>query len=106
MSKIGVGDTVICIQGQGNPPKHLPQLKPGNIPVFGQKYLITGIYKMKYGLGCTLEGLNPRPYRGYLLFVHEPFAKNIARGWYYAKVEPAAAQDELITIVPRVLENT
>jgi hypothetical protein len=106
MSKIGVGDIVICIQAQGNPPKELPQLAKRNIPVFGRKYVVTGVYRMKYGLGCTLEGLDPNPYRGYLLFVHDPFAKNVARGWYYAKVEPVAAWGAFETVKPRELEKS
>lgn len=96
---IGVGDEVICIQDQGPAP-----LGPCDLPRFGEKYIVTGVYRAKYGLGCTLHGMNHRPYRGYLLFVHDPFHPSIKRGWYYAKVEPTQAEKDRAYYERRILE--
>lgn len=79
---IGAGDTVVCIGEAGT------QCEDGNRPEIGEVYTITSIYEQFYGIGCTLEGMDPFPFKGYLLFVDRPFALDMARGWYFRKLEP------------------
>ena len=54
-------------------------------PVAGAQYKVTGTYEMPYGLGCTLEGMNPWPYRGYIL--HKRSKKNPDGIWYFQEIE-------------------
>lgn len=99
MSRIGVGDAVMAIKMPGVDTVGNPVQRP----VFGQTYTVTAIYRMRYGLGCRLAGLDPRPYNGYLLFVHDPLpGTDMERGWYFAKVEPVG---RLQRIVARAKEN-
>lgn len=86
MSSIGVGDEVLAIR-----PGLVGPLGPKDVPVFGQRYRVTAVYKMKYGLGCRLAGMDHSPYNGFALFVSKPFARDVGRGWYFVKVEPAPA---------------
>jgi hypothetical protein len=82
MEKLRVGDLVIATRNGGHDKDNLPVERP----VAGRAYRIVGIYKMKYGYGCRLEGLDPHPYRGYFLFVNSTGAIG---GWYFKKVEKA-----------------
>lgn len=37
----------------------------------------------------TLQGLDPSPFRGYLLHVRKPWRRDMEAGWYFRKVESA-----------------
>lgn len=79
------GDTLVALRNGGKDSFGLPEQRP----VKGRQYVLTSIYPMKYGFGCTLEGMNPKPYRGYLLFVDNTKFK---RGWYFRKLELVDAE--------------
>lgn len=84
---IRVGDDVVAIHDGGRDPDGFPT----QAPVAGQRYKITGIYRMPYGLGCQLQGMDHWPYRGYCLYV-KPKARIVCYGtvpgWYFRKLEP------------------
>ena len=80
------GDVVEAVMDGGRDRHGLPI----QYPVTGRIYKVRSIYEMRYGLGCTLYGMNPRPYKGYLLFVL-PESKFAKTGWYFRKAE---ADDE------------
>jgi hypothetical protein len=79
--EFGVGDMVVATRDGGHDRQGLPIERPRA----GKMYRISSIYEMAYGLGCTLEGLDPRPYKGYFLHVNK--GKNA--GWYFKPVEVA-----------------
>lgn len=81
---ISVGDKVVAIKDGG----HDLQGRPVQRPLRGQVHIVTSIYEMRYGLGCTLQGLDPSPYRGYFLFVNRK-GQTVKKGWYFEKVEAA-----------------
>lgn len=79
---VEIGDNVVAVRnGEVGP------MGPVDIPVKGEVYTITGIYRMLYGLGCTLEGMCHVPYRGYVLFAKEGNGM-FPPGWYFERVEP------------------
>lgn len=87
---IEVGDKVVCIKAPGVTPRG-----PKDVPSVGGYYVITGIYKERYGLGCTLAGLDPRPYKGYFLHVsRSTFGQEL--GWYFEKLDTPFDLDTLI----------
>lgn len=91
MSKLKVGDLVVAIKRGGQDKRGLPE----RVPQVGMVYRITGIYRMAYGAGCTLEGMDPRPYKGFFLYVDSLCVPIIKRGWYFRKAElekPKAAK--------------
>lgn len=61
---------------------------PFQRPIAGRVYRITGIYEERYGLGCTLQDMDPFPYKGYFLF---RTGKGQLSGWYFKKMEAADA---------------
>lgn len=79
---INIGDVVVATRNGGHDARGLPAQRP----VKGQTYRITDIYEMRYGLGCELEGLDPRPYNGYFLYV-ESRVRGPKRGWYFKREE-------------------
>lgn len=81
---INVGDVVVAIKPGGHDREGLPVQRP----IVGRHYRITSIYGMRYGLGCTLQNMDPFPYRGYFLYVKRP-TRLIDGGWYFRKVEVA-----------------
>lgn len=83
MSKLKVGDLVVAVKRGGQDHNGLPE----RVPQVGMVYRITGIYSMAYGAGCTLEGMDPRPYKGFFLYVDHPRSPNMKRGWYFRKAE-------------------
>jgi hypothetical protein len=60
------GDLVIALRDGKRSPSGFPVV----IPKKGQLYRCTGVYTQWYGLGCTLEGLNPKPWKGFFLVAH------------------------------------
>lgn len=76
------GDVVVATRDGGHDREGLPFMRPSA----GKTYRITSIYAMNYGLGCTLAGMDPRPYRGYFLHVR---GKSGRAGWYFAKLDVA-----------------
>lgn len=85
---IGVGDKVVAVK------------EPIMRPHVGKIYTITSIYRANYGLGCTLEGLDPSPFRGYLLHVRKPWRRGMEEGWYFRKVE--AADEDFTAMIKRI----
>lgn len=81
---ISVGDVVVAIKPGGHDREGFPLQRP----IVGRHYRVTSIYGMRYGLGCTLQGMDPFPYRGYFLHVTKG-GQTIERGWYFRKVEAA-----------------
>lgn len=80
---IKIGDVVKCVRPAGVD----DNLEPAIRPVLGEVYTITGLYRMNYGVGCRLEGLDPKPYKGYLLYVRKPVAgTDMIPGWYFKKL--------------------
>lgn len=79
-----VGDLVVAIKRGGQDSQGLPDI----VPQVGMLYRITSIYRMRYGYGCTLEGLDPRPYKGFLLWVSGRHIGPLKQGWYFRKVTP------------------
>lgn len=78
-----VGDEVVCIRPAGCDDNCLPEARP----ILGEVYTVTAIYRAFYGLGCQLEGLDPRPYHGYLLRVDDNSKLADAElGWYFEKL--------------------
>ena len=60
---------------------------PMSVPHVGGRYIVTGTYEMPYGLGCTLLGMDPSPYRGYIL--HKRSKKDPRGVWFFVEVDPA-----------------
>lgn len=87
MKNIRVGDAVVAIMNGGHDREGLPIERP----VAGKVYRITSIYEMRYGLGCTLKGMDPFPYRGYFLWVRKG-NRVITPGWYFDRLAPANAE--------------
>jgi hypothetical protein len=81
MKDIRVGDAVVAIRNGGHDSDGLPFQRP----IAGNVYRITSVYQMRYGLGCTLRGMDPFPYRGYFLYVRSGSKK----GWYFERLAPA-----------------
>lgn len=81
---IAVGDEVVCTRPAGCD----DAMRPAVRPVLGEVYTVGGIYKSFYGLGVQLEGLDPSPYMGYLLFVKRKHKKlpDAEPGWYFDKL--------------------
>lgn len=79
-----VGDVVEAIKNGGFDATGYPRQRPE----IGRYYRITSIYKMSYGLGCTLAGMNPAPYKGYFLYV-KPGRLSVPAGWYFRPIEKA-----------------
>lgn len=96
---INVGDEVVALLDGGTDRRGCPYDRPRR----GQIYRITGIYEMRYGLGCTLEGMDPRPYRGYFLFVKRQGQ------WYFRKIvrdtAPASVEDGDVDILKKLRED-
>lgn len=91
MAEIRVGDTVVATMHGGHDSAGLPRERP----VAGRAYRVLGIYRVRYGLGCRLEGMDPFPYKGYFLFVSPRYVRRgmrIQPGWYFTKVEKADAE--------------
>jgi hypothetical protein len=57
---------------------------PLDWPVAGRRYIVVDTYEMPYGLGCTLEGMDHAPYRGY--FLHRR-GKGKLSGWWFKEVD-------------------
>lgn len=83
------GSVVVATRDGGTDRDGLPIQRP----VMGKTYRVTSIYEMAYGLGCTLQGMDPRPYKGYFLHVNK--GKNA--GWYFKPIE-VADQDFAATL--------
>jgi hypothetical protein len=81
---ISVGDVVVATKDGGHDSAGFPVQRP----IAGKTYRVTGIYKMKYGLGCTLQGMDPAPYNGYFLFVKRR-GKTVQDGWYFSPIPQA-----------------
>lgn len=64
---IRVGDVVQCVK----PAEKSEDGLPSKVPEVGKIYRITGVYLCRYGLGCTLEGLDPYPFRGFCFYVED-----------------------------------
>lgn len=101
---IGVGDDVVAMRDGGADRRGRPYQRP----VKGQRYRVTGVYEMAYGLGCTLEGMDHQPYRGYLLFVKNG-SKRFQEGWYFRKLvkdeEPASVEEGGVDILKKLREG-
>lgn len=78
---IGPGSVVIAIRDGGRGPDGMPE----TVPLTGRQYMVTETYEMPYGLGCCLKGMDPAPYRGYML--HRRSKKNPDGVWYFQEVE-------------------
>lgn len=74
------GSVVIAILDGGHDASGLPVQRPRA----GEQYKVIDTYEMPYGLGCTLEGMEPAPYRGYIL--HRRSKKNPDGVWYFEEV--------------------
>lgn len=85
--ELRVGDMVVATRDGGHDKGGLPIERPRA----GKMYRITSIYEMAYGLGCTLAGLNPSPYKGYFLHVNKR-RRGVASGWYFKPVEVATPE--------------
>lgn len=94
------GDVVEAIRDGGVDRNYLPEI----IPEKSKLYRVTSVYDAKYGLGCTLKGLDPRPYKGYLLFVL-PGIKFAEPGWYFRKVDAEIDFVNLMNVIKRRIEN-
>lgn len=100
MTKLGTGDLVVATRPGGQDSMGYPIW----VPEPGGVYRITSIYKMRYGLGCTLEGRTAEPYLGFLLYVKPGIrlrnpngrTSRVRSGWYFRKVQlddkPAEAE--------------
>lgn len=79
---IGPGSVVEALRDGGHDKKGQPVQRP----VKGRRYMVLSTYEMRYGLGCTLVGLNPQPYLGY--FLHVAHGPRNRLGWYFREVPP------------------
>ena len=86
-SPIEVGSAVVATRDGGHDAAGLPKVRP----IAGRTYRVTGIYRMSYGLGCTLQGMSAAPYRGYLLFVKSGH-KVMLPGWYFKPIAVADSE--------------
>jgi hypothetical protein len=68
------GDLLVALLDGVRSPSGFPVV----VPKKGQLYRCTGVYPEWYGFGCTLEGLNHKPYKGFFLLSHGI--------WYFKKV--------------------
>lgn len=101
MARISVGDKVVCKRRPGMDDHGRPAIQP----VVGQVYVVTGLYQMFYGYGCTLEGLDPKPYRGYILkMINNKNMPDMELGWYFEKVVPA--MDQLRSLLTAPIKET
>lgn len=82
---MNVGDLVVATLDGGHDPSGFPRERP----VARRYYRIAGVYEMPYGLGCTLEGMDPFPYKGYFLMRRVRTRKGTVERWYFAPVERA-----------------
>ena len=82
MRDIRPGDVVVATRDGGHDRDGFPRERP----LAGRTYRVTGIYEMRYGLGCTLAGMDPFPYKGYFLYVK---GKGARGGWYFERLAPA-----------------
>lgn len=74
------GDLVVALRDGRRSPSGFPV----KVPKKGMFYIITGIYTEWYGLGCTIEGMHAKPYKGFFL---------VSRGvHYFARVESITEQ--------------
>lgn len=93
------GDIVVATRKGSQDARGLP----ANIPAKGKTYRVKRVYPMPYGLGCEIEGLNPFPYRGFLLYVSPSRASKWKKigpdGWFFEKVEKA--DDEFAQSIAR-----
>lgn len=101
-SKLGSGDLVVALRPGGQDSLGYPRW----VPEPGQVYRLTSIYRMRYGLGCTLEGRTAEPYLGFLLYVKPGIrlrnpdgrANTVRPGWYFRRAQmddvPAVAGAE------------
>lgn len=71
------GDLVEAIRDGG----HDKLGQPWQRPKRGRIYRLASVYATWYGLGCTLVGLDPKPYAGYFLLRGKEL--------YFRKVEEA-----------------
>lgn len=97
---IEVGDVVEATMEGGRDRRGLPI----QVPMIGRIYRIKSIYEMKYGLGCTLHGMDASPYKGYLLFVIDGYARAGFRpqpGWYFRKAKADPGFQELMDIIKK-----
>lgn len=62
---IGEGDLVVALR-DGAQVNGYPRV----VPKKGSLYRVTSVYREWYGFGCTLEGLSPKPYKGFFLVNH------------------------------------
>ena len=76
------GQRVRCVL----PPALDTSSRPEARPQLGEVYTVTGTYSADYGQGCTLEGLDPFPYAGYVLYATPFNSLYIAGGWYFEPV--------------------
>lgn len=79
---ITVGDTVVCVL----PPAVSASGQPAERPKLGEQYVVLTTYPASYGIGCTLEGLNPFPYEGYVLYAEAENSLAVAGGWYFVRL--------------------
>lgn len=77
---IGPGSLVVALKDGGHDAMGLPTERP----IAGHVYVINDTYEMPYGLGCTLVGMDPAPYRGYIL--HRRSKRNPEGTWYFQEV--------------------
>lgn len=72
---------------------------PVQIPLKSRLYRIKSIYERAYGLGCTLESMDPWPYKGYLLFVLPEVRKLGRTGWYFRKAEASPSFQQMLKTI-------
>lgn len=102
---IGPGSVVVALKKGGRDIYG----RPAQVPEPGKRYTVIETYEMGYGLGCTLEGMDPSPYRGYVLFrakgKKQPGGKVARDGtWLFAEVDEEA--ERLLGEAASMLENT
>jgi hypothetical protein len=84
---IGPGDVVVAVRDGGYDTAGRPVQRPER----GKTYRIESVYEMRYGLGCTLVGMDPSPYRGYFLHVRKR-SRSFEAGWYFERIESADSE--------------
>lgn len=97
---IQVGDVVEAVMKGGRDKRGFPI----QCPMVGRVYRVKSIYEMDYGLGCTLHGMDPSPFKGYLLFVIDGFQRRGFRpqaGWYFRKATADPGFHELMDIIKK-----
>ena len=83
MRLINPGDKLICVL----PPAVSAGGLPEQLPRIGRRYTLADTYSAPYGIGCTLEELDARPYRGYVFWALPGNSLHVAAGWYFARLE-------------------